>query len=52
MGGLVGGLAYFANYLQATGLFEHFVSTCSLFYVSNNAPSKRDVHSKILLSVL
>ena len=48
----MGGLSYFADYLEVTGLFEHLVSTCPLTYVSNNAPSKRDVLGEIVLSAL
>ena len=48
----MGGLGYFADYLEATGLFEHLVGTCPLVYLSNNAPNKRDVLGEILLSVL
>jgi len=48
----MGGLSYFADYLEATGLFEHLVETCPLAYLSNNAPSKRAVLGEILLSVL
>ena len=46
------GLAYFAQFLQTTGLFEHFVQTCPLSYQSNNAPHKRAVLGTILLSAL
>ncbi|MGB0717875.1 MAG: transposase [Alphaproteobacteria bacterium] len=48
----MGGLSYFAGYLEATGLFEDLVRTCPLVYLSNNAPSKRDVLGEIVLSVL
>jgi len=48
----MGGLSYFAEYLEATGLFEDFVEQCPLVYLSNNAPAKRDVLGTILLSVL
>ena len=46
------GLAYFAEYLRATGSFEHLVESCPLAYKSNNAPDKRDVLGTLLLSVL
>ena len=46
------GLAYFVEFLNTTGLFEHFVQHCPLTYQSNNAPNKRDVLGAILLSVL
>ena len=48
----MGGLAYFVNFLKATGLFDHLVATCPLVYQSNNAPKKRDVLGMMLLSVL
>ena len=48
----MGGLAYFVNFLKATGLFDHLVATCPLVYQSNNAPQKRDVLGMMLLSVL
>ena len=48
----MGGLSYFAHFLEATGLFEDFVAGCPLCYLSNNAPKKRDVLGAILLSVL
>lgn len=48
----MGGLSYFAHFLEATGLFEDFVAGCPLCYLSNNAPKKRDVLGTILLSVL
>lgn len=48
----MGGLAYFAHYLESTGFFEQWVGDCPLTYKSNNAPAKRDVLGTILLSVL
>jgi hypothetical protein len=48
----MGGLSYFVHYLEATGLFADFVAGCPLYYMSNNAPKKRDVLGAILLSVL
>ena len=48
----MGGLNYFAEYLEVTGVFEDFVEQCPLVYLSNNAPAKRDVLGTILLSVL
>lgn len=48
----MGGLAYFVQYLEATGLFEHLVQACPLSYESNNAPNKRDLLGTLLLSVL
>lgn len=46
------GLAYFVQFLETTGLFDHFVQSCPLTYQSNNAPHKRAVLGTILLSVL
>jgi len=48
----MGGLAYFAVFLESTGLFEHLVESCPLSYESNNAPDKRDILGMMLLSVL
>ena len=48
----MGGLAYFVEYLQATGLFESFVRECPLSYESNNAPAKLDILGVVVLSVL
>ena len=48
----IAGLAYFVQFLETTGLFDHFVESCPLAYQSNNAPHKRAVLGTILLSVL
>jgi hypothetical protein len=48
----MGGLAYFVEYLQATGLFESFVRECPLSYESNNAPAKLDILGVVVLLVL
>jgi len=48
----MGGLAYFVQYMEATGLFEDLVEECPLCYQSNNAPKKRDILGTMLLSVL
>lgn len=48
----MGGLAYFAQFLGATGLFDDLVQSCPLSYDSNNAPAKRDIVGMMLLSVL
>jgi hypothetical protein len=48
----MGGLAFFVQYLETTGLFEHLVYQCPLVYESNNAPKKRDLLGTMLLSVL
>lgn len=36
----MGGLAYFVEFLQTTGLFESFVQECPLSYESNNGGAK------------
>ena len=48
----MGGLGYFAKFLDATGFLNDFVDRSALTYNSNNAPKKRDVLGTILLSVL
>jgi hypothetical protein len=48
----LGGLAYFTEFLELTGLFDDLVFECPLTYTSNNAPNKRDVLGVLLLSVL
>jgi hypothetical protein len=48
----MGGLAYFVNFLVATGVFDDLVESAPLHYQSNNAPEKRDVLGAMLLSVL
>jgi hypothetical protein len=48
----MGGLAYFAEFLESTRMFEKLVAQCPLSYESNNAPSKREVLGTILLSAL
>jgi hypothetical protein len=48
----LGGLAYFNEFLEVTGLFDDLVFECPLTYTSNNAPDKRDVLGVMLLSVL
>jgi hypothetical protein len=47
-----GQLAYFAQYLNATGVFERWVSGCPLRYSSGNAPEVKDVLGTMLLSLL
>src|ERR1035441_4219531 len=48
----LGQMAFFIEFLKASGLFDAWVSDCPLRYTSPNAPSKRDVLGTILLSVL
>ena len=45
-------LTFFAEFLQATGLYESWVGTCPLTYTSPNAPSRRDVLGTWLLAIL
>jgi len=45
-------LAFFAEFLAATGVYESWVSSCPLTYSSPNAPSKRDVLGTWLLAIL
>ena len=47
-----GQLVYFAEFLQATGVFERWVSACPLAYSSGNAPDKRDVVGTLMLGLL
>ena len=47
-----GQLAYFAQYLQATQVFERWVNNCPLSRSSGNASAKRDVLGTMVLSVL
>src|ERR1035438_3998172 len=48
----LGQMAFFIEFLKASGLFDAWVNDCPLHYTSPNAPSKRDVLGTILLSVL
>jgi hypothetical protein len=45
-------LAFFAQFLNATGLYERWVSTCPLRYSSPNGPEIRDVLGTWLLAIL
>jgi hypothetical protein len=47
-----GALAFFAEFLEATGLFDRLVEHCPLRYTSPNAPKVRDVLGTWLLSIL
>ena len=42
----LGQLAFFAEYLEATGLFERWLKNCPLSYTSPNAPELVDVLGK------
>ena len=48
----LGQLAFFAEYLQATGLFERWLQNCPLSYTSPNAPALVDVLGTWMLSIL
>ena len=48
----MGQLAFFAEFLQASGLFEHWLRSCPLRYTSPNAPEVVDVLGTWLLGVL
>ena len=48
----VGGLAYFATFLKATGLFEKLCRDFPIAYTSNNASSKRDIVGTAVLAIL
>lgn len=47
-----GQLAFFAEYLEATGLFERWLKSCPLSYTSPNAPDLVDVLSTWMVSIL
>ena len=48
----MGQLAFFAEYLEATGLFEAWLKSCPLSYTSPNAPALVDVLGTWMLSIL
>lgn len=48
----LGQLAFFAEFLDVSGLFERWASGCPMNYTSNNAPDVRDVLGTWLLSIL
>jgi hypothetical protein len=48
----LGQLAFFAEFLEVSGLFEHWVEGCPMGYSSPNAPSVRNVLGTWLLSIL
>lgn len=45
-------LAFFAEFLATTGVYDSWVSSCPLSYSSPNAPPKRDVLGTWLLGIL
>ncbi len=48
----LGQLAFFAEFLEVSGLFESWVGRCPLTYTSPNAPAVCDVLGTWLLSIL
>jgi hypothetical protein len=48
----LGQLAFFAEFLEVSGLFARWVERCPLAYTSPNAPTVRDVLGTWLLSIL
>ena len=48
----LGQLAFFAEFLEVTGLFERWAKNCPLAYTSANAPSVLDVLGTWFLSIL
>lgn len=48
----MGQLAFFAEFLQASGLFENWLQSCPLRYTSPNAPEVVDVLGTWLLGIL
>ena len=48
----LGQMAFFAEYLEATGLFERWLESCPLSYTSPNAPELVDVLGTWMLSIL
>lgn len=48
----MGQLAFFAEFLEVSGLFERWVQQCPLHYSSPNAPRVRDILGTWLLSIL
>lgn len=48
----LGQLAFFAEFLEVSGLFERWVDGCPMNYSSPNAPEVRDVLGTWLLSIL
>ena len=45
-------LAFFAEFLACTGVYDAWVESCPLVYTSPNAPSKKDVLGTWLLAIL
>ena len=49
---LAGSIAFFAEFLEESGLFERWVQSCPLFYTSPNAPAVQDILGTWLFSIL
>lgn len=47
-----GQLVFFAEFLNATGIFDEWIQACPLEYRSGNAPDKRDVLGTLVLAIL
>jgi hypothetical protein len=48
----LGQLAFFAEFLEVSGLFDRWAESCPMAYTSPNAPEVRDVLGTWLLSIL
>jgi hypothetical protein len=48
----LGQLAFFAEFLEVTGLFERWIEGCPMAYTSPNAPAVADVLGTWMLSIL
>jgi hypothetical protein len=48
----LGQLAFFAEFLEVSGLFERWENSCPLVYTSPNAPGLRDILGTWMLSIL
>jgi hypothetical protein len=48
----LGQLPFFISFLKVSGLYDDFVATCPLSYISPNASSKNDVLGTLLMSIL
>ena len=48
----LGQLAFFAEFLEVTGVFERWTESCPMAYTSPNAPAVVDVLGTWLLSIL
>jgi hypothetical protein len=45
-------LAFFVEFLATAGVYESWVNSCPLTYISGNAPHKRDVLGTWFMSIL